>query len=85
PLHLAALGGHVGATRALIAAGCDTSLSNLHGNTALHLACAKARWGVARSVVVDSLRLPSSSDAMPPSITWKCLPRSLAFAVRFFI
>ncbi len=38
----------MGATRALIAAGCDTSTSNLHGNTALHLACSKARWDVAR-------------------------------------
>ncbi|CAM9799366.1 unnamed protein product, partial [Ectocarpus sp. 12 AP-2014] len=53
PLHLAALAGHVGATRALISAGCDTSFTNLHGNTALHLACSKARWGVARVLLDD--------------------------------
>ncbi|CAN0048101.1 unnamed protein product, partial [Ectocarpus sp. 4 AP-2014] len=53
PLHLAALAGHVGATRALISAGCDASFTNLHGNTALHLACSKARWGVARVLLDD--------------------------------
>ncbi|CAM9399981.1 unnamed protein product, partial [Ectocarpus sp. 8 AP-2014] len=53
PLHLAALAGHVGATRALISAGCDASFTNLHGNTALHLACSKARWGVARVLLED--------------------------------
>ena len=41
----------MGATEALIAAGCGTALTNLHGNTALHLACSKARWGVARCVL----------------------------------
>ena len=48
PLHLSAIGGHVGATEALIAAGCDGGRSTLQGHTALHLACSKARWGVAR-------------------------------------
>lgn len=40
----------MGATKALIAAGCDSSVISLHGNTALHLACSKARWDVARFV-----------------------------------
>ena len=52
PLHLAALTGQPALCRHLLVAGADASLRDRHGNTALHVACARGDLAAAQALTV---------------------------------
>ncbi len=61
PLHMAAINGHVMATKLLLEAGADVSIVSAVGATPLHVASVRGQWDVARELLHAS-SAPSMLD-----------------------